>query len=207
MNTAHFRSATFLISALLLSAQFVTPPRAQQGQPRTPAPRNSTVDMRARDREMRDRSMALDRIGKDDKTVSELVEKLKSDFRRLQTIDNELMRDVSQSLDLDYARISESAGEMNQCAKRLRANMSILTAPDGEKDLKLQEAKDDGQLKQSLNRLDDAVSSFVNSMAVVDAKSGSKAATDLSSVIQLSDTVKKSAKKLSRRAEKKKRSS
>jgi hypothetical protein len=175
---------------------------AGQGQPRTPAPRNSGVDLRTRDREMRDRSMALDRLEKNDKALSELVEKLKTDFRRLQTIDNEMMREVSTSLTLNYAKIADAVGEMSQCAKRLKANMPVLISPDVEEDPKIQEAVDDTQLKRSLTKLDDAVSDFVKSMSVVEAKNSGKAATDLNSVIQLSDNVKRSVQKLSKFAEK-----
>ncbi len=197
MTTFHFRLRTALV-VIALCPPAVT---AQQEKPRTPASRSSTADMRARDREIRDRSMALDRIGKDDKAVSELVEKLKADFRRLQAVDIEMMREVSASLNLDYSKIADSTGEMNQCAKRLKANMPVLNTPDGDKDLKIQDAKDDAQLKQSLAKLDDAVLSFVNSMSVVEAKESGKAATDLNSVIQLSESVKRSAKKLSKHAE------
>lgn len=202
MAIAKFRLMKYPNAALVMVALCAPPLAAPQGQPRTPAPRNSTADLRVRDREMRDRSMALDRIGKDDKAVSEVVEKLKSDFRRLQTIDNDMMRAVSTNLSLDYAKISDSAGEMNQCAKRLKANMPSLATSDADKDSKAPDAKDDGQLKTSLTKLDDAVSSFVNSMSMVEAKNSGKAASDLNSVIQLSDSVKRSAKRLSKNAEK-----
>jgi len=201
VTIAQFRLMKYPNAALVMVALCVSPLASPQGQPRTPAPRNSTADLRVRDREMRDRSMALDRIGKDDKAVSEVVEKLKSDFRRLQTIDNEMMHAVSTNLSLDYSKISDSAGEMNQCAKRLKANMPVLATPDADKESKEQDAKDDGQLKTSLTKLDDAVSSFVNSMSTVEAKNSGKAASDLNSVIQLSDSVKRSAKRLFKQAD------
>ena len=144
--------------------------------------------------------MALDRIGKDQKTQSELVEKLKTDFRRLQTVNNELMRDVSNTLNLDYSRIADAVTEMNQCAKRLKANIAALATSGN--DSKIQDAADDRGLRRSLNKLDDAVSGFANSMSVVEAKQSGKAASELSSVIQLSESVKRSAKKLIKLAEK-----
>ena len=202
MNTTHFRLVTSGITILGVIALSAPALLASQGQPRPPAPRNNTADLRTRDREMRDRSMALDRLEKDDKALSELVEKLKTDFRRLQTIDNEMMREVSTSLSLNYTKIADAVGEMSQCAKRLKANMPVLTNPDVDKDPKIQEAVDDTQLKESLTKLDVAVSDFVKSMSVVEAKNSGKAASDLNSVIQLSDSVKRSVQKLSKYAEK-----
>jgi hypothetical protein len=202
VTIARFRLMKYSNAALVMIALCAPPLAAPQGQPRTPAPRNSSVDLRVRDREMGDRSIALDRIGKENKAVAELVEKLKSDFRRLQTIDNDMMREVSASLYLDYAKIGDAAGEMNQCAKRLKANMPALTTSDVDKSPGVRDGNDERQFKASLVRLDSAVSSFVNSMSVVEAKNSGKAASDLNSVIQLSDSVKRSAKKLSKQAEK-----
>lgn len=198
MSITQVRLSEYLVAAVIAIVFSATSVAAQQEKPRAPAPRNS-VDLRAKDREMRDRSMALDRIEKDDKAALERVEKLKADFRRLQTVDNEMMRDVSTSLQLDYDKIADAVGEMNQCAKRLKANMSILATSDNDKSPKIEDAADDGQLKRSLRKLDEAVMSFVTSMSVVEAKSSGKAATDLNSVIQLSDSVKRSARELSKK--------
>jgi phage shock protein A len=78
----------------------------------------------------------------------------------------------------------------------------VLTNPDVDKGPKIPEDVDETQLKRSLTKLDDAVSDFVKSMSVVEAKNSGKAATDLNSVIQLSDNVKRSVQKLSKFAEK-----
>ena len=201
MTTAHLRPITVCrLIAIVAISLGVAPVSAQQERGRTPAPRSNSVDLTARDRDMRDRSMAMDRIGKDKQANAELVEKLKTDFRRLQTVNNELMRDVSNTLNLDYSRIADAVAQMNQCAKRLKVNIAVLAASGN--DPKIEVAANDEQLRRSLRKLDDSVSSFINSMSVVEAKKSDKAASELNSVIWLSDSVKRSAKKLDKLAQK-----
>jgi hypothetical protein len=201
MITAHLRPITVCrLIAIVAISLGLAPVSAQQERGRTPAPRSNSVDLTARDRDLRDRSMAMDRIGKEQQAKSELVERLKTDFRRLQTVNNDLMRDVSNTLNLDYSRIADAVAQMNQCAKRLKVNIAVLAASGN--DPKMEDAANDEQLRRSLRMLDDTVSSFIDSMSVVEAKKTDKAASELNSVIRLSDSVKRSARKLDKLAQK-----
>jgi len=156
---------------------------------------------RAKERDQRDRSIALNNIGKDQNQQSELVAKLKDDFRRLQTVNNDMMRDVANSLTLDYGRIADAADEINKCATRLKANIAVLATGDTKKDQK-PKGSDEDQLKEYLRRLDESVMSFATDMTLVDAKNRGKAAADLSAVLQFSDAVRKIAEKSKKNSQK-----
>jgi hypothetical protein len=142
----------------------------------------------------------------DKKTIPEaelkaLVNQMKDDFRRLQIVNNNMMRDVAESEVLDYKNVLGATDEINKCARRLQ---NLLSAPDSE-DKKKGENKqnefDPKQVRSALFRLDDLIMSFVTSPLfknLVDTENADKARHDLTGIIDLSGVIKKNAEKLSK---------
>ena len=129
----------------------------------------------------------------------------RDDFRRLQVVNNEMMRATfsdETSNALDYRRISEATAEINRRASRLKANLLFPKPEREEQHPKVEDISDDKQLKASLLALDKLIMDFVNNpvfrSGTVDAQRSVKAGQVLSRIIELSHAVKLSAEKLSR---------
>ena len=155
--------------------------------------RNSELNFRrlANDSKARPRSAREQKL-----TIKQILE----DFQRIQLGGNQLRLSATQS-NVDYRQISDVAGEIHKRAKRLKANLLI---PDSEADTKLVSVTAEGgsqQMKASLPVLSDLIKSFVTNplfynLKVTDVHHLERAKQDLASVIQLSDEVKKAARKL-----------
>ena len=150
------------------------------------------------------REMALRNLGKE-QPPSEQQQKLalkqiKEDFERMQFVNNEMMRTVSASETLDYKSISDTLSEINKRAKRLKSNLRM---EDGERDGAKQTASEGVELKQSLYQLDNLIMGFVTSplfqnTTVTDANLRLKAGRDLDGIIDMSQTIRKTAERLSK---------
>jgi hypothetical protein len=129
----------------------------------------------------------------------------RDDFRRLQIVNNEMMRATfsdETSSTLDYRRISEATAEINRRASRLKANLLFPKPEREEQRPKVEDISNDKQLKASLLVLDKLIMGFVNNpvfrSGTVDAQRSVKAGQDLLRIIELSRAVKLGAEKLSR---------
>jgi|GEM_PF-6114780 len=129
--------------------------------------------------------------------ASQIIE----DFERVQVVNRELLQ-ASKSLDENaYKRIASLADEMGKRAKRLKINLNI---PDVEHDKNEPESwtpTDAAELKISVQTLTGTVKNFVNSPVFTDPKVTTvgnlqNLRRDISTVIELSRTVKKAASKL-----------
>src|SRR5207253_2312071 len=130
------------------------------------------------------------------------IPQLSSDFKRIQVLNLELQQAFSPSGALDLKLVAKSAEEINQRAKRLKSNLSLPKAR--RRNRKEVEANLD-ELRASLPMLKSAITDFVDNPALksaraVDAKLRIQAGGDLEEVIELSDWVKKTCKKLARSA-------
>jgi len=142
----------------------------------------------------------------DKKTLSDaelkaLVSRMKEDFRRLQIVNNNMMRSVAVSTALDYKTVMEATEEINGCARRLQDSLSIPESEDDKKDENKQNAFDSKQMRSALFRLDDLIMSFVTSPLfknLVDAENADKARRDLTGIVELSGVIRKNAEKLSK---------
>jgi len=118
----------------------------------------------------------------------------------MRALNLELKQAISPSVALDLKLVASSAEEINQRAKRLKSNLSLPKAKRPNR--KKVEANLD-ELRASLPMLKSAITELVDNPAlenarVADAKLRTKAAGDLKEVIELSDWVKKSSKKLAK---------
>lgn len=190
-----------IIFSILMIILLATPLFAQASRGRVASDR-----ARAKEADLQhyNREMALRNLGKE-QPLSEQQQKLalkqiKEDFERLQFVNNEMMRTVSASETLDYKSISNTLSEINKRAKRLKSNLRM---EDGERDKAWQATSESAELKQSLYQLDNLIMGFVTSplfrnTSVTDANLRLKAGRDLDGIIEMSQTVRKNAEKLSK---------
>jgi hypothetical protein len=208
----HYRGKTrgiFLtIAVVVFSTHFAANSYAQRGAPGPGSPPPNPLGMSDRDLNILDREAQLTRIEKERRRAVKsdpqlAFTQIKDDFRRLQTVNNDVMRAVSSGRELDYKYISDSAREIKKRAARLKVNLVFPEAEGDEGAAKLSE--DSSGLKPSLEALDGLISSFVTNpvfkeVGVVDTKLGVKARRDLDRIIELSEKVRKSAEKMSKNA-------
>ena len=191
--------ATLLISPATSSAQ--TPAKGGVAGPR----RDAMLD---REGDIENRNRQLQLLSEPEKikvlTTEEkkfIANQIFEDFERVQIINRDMLKATS-NLDHDsYKLISSLADEMNKRAKRLKTNLNI---PDVEHDKKEPESPkemDAAQLKASVVTLNGTVKAFVNSPVFKDPRVTTvghlqNLRRDISTVIDLSRTVKKAASKL-----------
>jgi hypothetical protein len=140
-----------------------------------------------------------------DKQLSERLKALsaqaKEDFRRMQIVNNNMMRAASVDPSLNYKMIVEAVGEINKCAKRLKTNLAALDYDEERKPKRLDQLNP-AQLKRALFSLDDVVMNFVTSLAVVDTENQSHSANYLQDIIELSDHIRRNAERIDKSTEK-----
>lgn len=120
---------------------------------------------------------------------------LKSDYRKLQLVNNDLMKRVfkpSGNQTITQKEIRSSLGEIKKLAERLRSNFGL---PKVEAD----EPADDLALKPGLLQLDQTIMSFVDNPLlreprVFDTELASQAAKDLTAVCRLAEALRRLAK-------------
>jgi hypothetical protein len=122
------------------------------------------------------------------------------DLNRIKALNLEIEQAVSQGHALDFNFLAKSAAEINKRGKRLQVSLAFQSAK--ERDRKTLEAKPD-EVAALLKALGSSITSFTNNPVfrnprLVDVKQLAKARGDLEAVIELSDWVEQSCKKLAR---------
>jgi hypothetical protein len=120
---------------------------------------------------------------------------LKNDYRKLQVVNNDLMKRVfkpSANQSITRKEIRSSLGEIKKLAERLRENFGLPK-------VEAVETADEMALKPGLLELDKIVMSFVDNpllqeLRVFDTELASQAAKDLSEVSRLADALRKLTK-------------
>jgi len=128
---------------------------------------------------------------------------LAEDFDRLRRINRETIPILSSSASLDYRNLSRVTGEINGRARRIKSNSPLaLRERKGEKRTYEADAAHLGSMLPELSRLIDRFLSnpFFTTVSVHDDDLRSTAGRDLESIIRLSDTISKAAKRLARPA-------
>jgi len=130
------------------------------------------------------------------KEQTSLFAQIREDFRRLQIINNEMMRTVFVNSNVDRKLIAVTTAEINKRAMRLSANLVLPRIDDQAKNQKPDDARNDGNLQAGLLALDHCIMSFVANPLfkqpnVVDSESALRARSDLNLIIRLSERLKK----------------
>lgn len=152
------------------------------------------ADVPARSRALSNirRTPAVDRSRRD-KLVRQLA--LRDDYRRLQVVNNDLMKGVFKPADdnqtITQKEIRSKLGEIKKLAERLRLNFGL---PEVEAD----EPAADLALKPGLLQLDKTIMSFVDNpllrdLRVYDAELAAQAARDLEAVSRLAEALRQLA--------------
>ncbi|HXU09006.1 MAG TPA: hypothetical protein VN743_08405 [Blastocatellia bacterium] len=184
---------------------------AAQSRPNPPTRANPLGPSSAAVREMREREMNIRRMELEKErnqqptfeVSKETTRLVNEDFARIQTINAEVMHDYTSGAAPDYKHISEAMAEINKRAVRLNANL-LLPSTDEEKS----DQRNQGVLARQKGRsplldLNELIGAFVSNpifktVDTIDAQLGKQAKRDLQDIITLSDTISKSAVKLSK---------
>jgi hypothetical protein len=126
---------------------------------------------------------------------------IREDFVRLQVVNNDLARAVAGGGRLDLKLVAKSASEIKKRAERLKDNLALPAAAEGDKAPARETPTDPEQLRTALSRLDELILRFANNLHSkgvrrFDAQSSAKVRRDLEEIIVLSGRVKKSSEKL-----------
>lgn len=129
-----------------------------------------------------------------------LLAQIKEDFGLIQVLNNEMIR-VAFADQLDYEILAAKASDLKRRAARLRDSIRFYELKDEKKSQTYQDAVNTTQLKQSLLTLRRLINRFVNSPlfqkpGVIDVQQSVQTSRDLRDIIELSDIIKRSAKKL-----------
>lgn len=130
-----------------------------------------------------------------------LIAQIKEDFNLIQVLNNEMIRTAFTDRTMDYDILSEKASDIKRRATRLKSSIKFYDDKEERKSLRIQDAADDKQLKATLVVLRQLIGRFVNSPVfrnpgVLDIQSSAKANRDLQDIIELSDNIRKNARKL-----------
>ena len=120
---------------------------------------------------------------------------LKDDYRKLQVVNNDLMKRVFKPADnqtITSKEIRSKLGEIKKLAERLRSNFGL-------PEVKAGEPVNDLVLKPGLLELDKTIMRFVDNpllreLRVYDTELASQAAKDLNEVARLAEALRKAAK-------------
>jgi len=198
-----FFAAAAYISAMALSAT----PALAQSSGRSPIERDlrERNDDLMREMEIRQREGVIKTGTVKGAAPASACEGCREDFRRLQIVNNQMMRATfsdETSNTLDYRRISEAMAEINRRASRLKSNLLFPKPEREEQRPKDEDISNDKQLKASLLALDKLIMDFVNNpvfrSGTVDTQRSVKAGQVLVRIIELSRAVKLGAEKLSK---------
>jgi len=138
---------------------------------------------------------------KDQLRAEATVKQINEDFKQIQIVRNEMVRNLLANKPLDYKLISEETSEINKRADRLRTYL-MPTVPEGQdKKPKSQIEFEGGEMKDALVQLCNLIANFIDNPILqtpdrVDVQESARAGGDLLSIIELSDNIKRSADRL-----------
>ena len=206
----HFRSRALASAAPLLLAASSVPAAYARQAPIPVGPRRDPEVERVRDEQRRE--MQLRRMSeaaarrRDVNAIKAAVKQLGEDFQRIQVIRNEVARALAAGAPLDYARVSEQAGEVRKRAQRMQSVLALRDPSAEEKrQPEAEAAHGEEKLKGALVLLCKRIDSFVSnpkfrSPGVVDVEADARAGRDLRDIIALSAGVREGAGRLGHHA-------
>lgn len=176
----------------------------QQGRP----PGSVDLKREQREREHREAMLrttetkaSLDRAEK--RRIEAAIKQVKEDFKRIQIVRNEMVRNLLADKPLDYDLISDETGEINERAVRLKMFLMPPAPENKEKSTGKQVEFSDEDMKGALVQLCNLIAGFIDNPVLknpdtVDVEQSTKAGGDLLNIIELSSNIKKCAEKLNR---------
>lgn len=144
---------------------------------------------------------AIEKI--DERRLEADIEKVKEDFKRIQIVRNEMVRNLLAKKPFDYNLISTETEEIRRRAERLKKFLMPPVSEGDKEEVKNQIEFDKAQIEEALVRLCNTIANFVDNPVLktpgrVDVEESTRAGGDLLSIIELSNNIKRSAEKLSK---------
>jgi hypothetical protein len=184
------------------------------GQPPPPV----TGDVNLEDRNVKGRSIELERVKRDakksDANKKELPEpasaakfaEIKEDFEMLQSAQNEIIAAYTKSKSIEYAKISSNAEIVNRRGTRLKENLFPATLKTQSERAKVQTEKQEieplpSDVKSLIVEMDNTLGAFVSNQmftnpTVVNPAENKKAEIELGKLIRLSTALKTEVDKI-----------
>lgn len=193
------RAACYVAAAITLLAAAADRAVAQR-------PDNPDLKREQRNREVREANLRnaetkanLERI--DQKRVAAAIQQVKEDFKQIQIVRNEMVRNLLANKPLDYNLIADRTGEIHKRADRLK---TYLMPPVPDKDIEQHKSQiefNNDEVKDALVRLCNLIAGFIDNPVLktpdkVDVEQSAKAGSDLLMIIELSGNIKRSAERL-----------
>lgn len=174
------------------------------------APSAKDLKGKQREREQREAMLrtsetrvAVEKI--DERRLEAEIEKVREDFRRIQIVRNEMVRNLLAKKPLDFKLISDETAEINRRSERLR---KFLMPPVAEEEVEEKRADsqiefDKTDMEEAMVRLCNLIANFIDNPVLktpgkVDVEESVKAGGDLLSIIELSGNIKRIAERLSK---------
>jgi len=172
----------------------------------SPRPPSDVDPARARFEDTNKRELQLRNMGgtpkkTDPKELEAVVAHIKQDFEHIVTLHNEIVRVISSDKALEHDFVSSATAEIKKRASRLQTTLALDKLEDSEQNQYKLKALNDAQLKDALISLCKEIESFVTNPVIktpgtVDIQQLTKARRDLEGVIELGDSINKSAARL-----------
>lgn len=121
---------------------------------------------------------------------------IKKDFELVQNLQNEIVKTYVTGKKINFKRIGELAYQLNECAERLRGNLSLSNEKSSEKTANKSPEPED--IKDIIVILDKSIGKFVvnsifKNLNVLETKDAEKAEFDLQNIIRLSKFLARKA--------------
>jgi hypothetical protein len=135
----------------------------------------------------------------------EQIEQVKEDFNTIQVLNNEMVRATFSGQTPDYGSLYGKAGEMKKRANRLKESIKFTESEGAEKSRLDDGPYDEARMRISVLALRNLVKSFVTnplfreSAGALDVNLAAKASRDLRGIADLSDAIRKNAKRLDKK--------
>lgn len=187
---------------------FLIPIIAQQGSPRPPG----DVDpARARFEDTSKREMQLRGLGNmpakptDPKQLQALMAQVQQDFERILTLHNQIVHAITTDEILIVDFVSDATAEIRKRAIRLQTTLAFEKPDASEQNGDKPKQLADEQIRDALVTLCKHIESFITNPVIktpgtVDAQQLARARRDLEDVIELGDSINKSARRLKQRS-------
>jgi hypothetical protein len=198
-NHSATHAVCYMAAALALLAVATDTAMAQR-------PENPDLKREQRNREVREANLRnteakvdIERI--DQKRVAAAIKQVKDDFKQIQVVRNEMVRNLLADKPLDYKLIAGETEEIHKRADRLKTYLMPPVPNDDKQQPKSQIEFDNHEMKDALVRLCNLIAGFIDNPVLktpdkVDVEQSTKAGGDLLSIIELSGNIKRSAEKL-----------
>ena len=194
-------AACYLAAAIALLAATADNALAQR-------PDNPDLKREQRNREVREANLRnaetkanLEHI--DQKRVAAAIQQVKDDFKQIQIVRNQMVRDLLANKPLDYNLIADETGDIHKRADRLKTYLMPPVADKEKEQHKSQIEFGGDQMKDALVRLCNLIAGFIDNPVLktpdkVDVEQSARAGGDLLMIIELSANIKRSAERLSK---------